>query len=156
VNDARELWKSVAPSGSGSSGGAAPALGDLFVVSTVALPHVRHRADQFKAAGNAFGRRLTGSKASDYLCKTEFSEGIPADSCIVLARGIWDPFSWSSSRGGHGDTADTGADHRDRFDGGRDHDLDAGGEDSLVATHRCDEAFSEAPQASNTKISEYT
>jgi hypothetical protein len=67
VKDAREFWKSIAPSGSG--GGTAPALEAFFVVSTVALPHLPHRADQFEDACNTYGRRLTDSKASDHGCK---------------------------------------------------------------------------------------
>jgi hypothetical protein len=86
VNDARELWKSVAPSRSGSGGGAAPALEDFCVVSTVALPHMRHRDDQFRDAYKAFGRPLTDSKASDYFCKTEFSKGIPPQKQALVLR----------------------------------------------------------------------
>jgi hypothetical protein len=74
----------------------------------------------------------------------------------VFADVISDSFSPSSSRGGRGDAGDADWDHRDCLDGGRGHDLDPGGEDSLVAAYRCNEAFSEALQASNAKISEYT
>jgi hypothetical protein len=102
VNDARELWQSIALSGSGSDGGTAPAL-EAFVVVSVALPHMRHRADHFEDACNAFGRRLKDSKASDYRCKAKFSRHIRVDSCVVFAWVIWDSFSLSSSHGFHRD-----------------------------------------------------
>jgi hypothetical protein len=86
----------------------------------------------------------------------EFSKEIPADSCVVFARGIWDSLTRSSSCGGRGDAEDADGNHRDRVDGVRGHDLDPSGEDSLVAAYRSNEAFSDALQASKAKISEYT
>jgi hypothetical protein len=94
--------KSVARSGSGSDGGAAPVMEDFFVVSTVAPSDMRHRDDQFRDACKAFGCRLIDRMANDYFCKIEFSKGIPANSCVVLNHVIWNSSPFLVARGSRG------------------------------------------------------
>lgn len=138
VSDAKEMWAGFASEAS---------LEEVFDVSTVAFPHLRHRPDEFAAKADAFGKQITDPGADGFLPKTEFSKGIPADSYVVFARGIWDSFSASSARsgaravGGGGEAADAGGE---------------GGEDSLLAAYRCNESFSEALQSSGAKVAEFT
>jgi protein SEY1 len=138
MSDAEELWQNFS-SGAG--------LTDFFDVSTVSFPHLRHRPDAFQAAADSFGAQITNSGSPAYLCKPAYSKGIPADSCVVFARGIWDSFGVTSSPAGR-DLAALAAEVDD--------DLlaEAGGEDSLVAAYRCNEAFSDALQASTARTAD--
>lgn len=133
MEDAQEIW-----SGFSSE----IALEDVFTVTTVAFPHMRHRKDAFDSVAADFGKRLTDPSSGSFIPKDDFSKGIPADSCVVFARGIWDSQSGTSSsaaKGGAGGEA--GGD---------------GGEDSLVAAYRCNEAFSEALQVAQSKVDEFS
>jgi protein SEY1 len=132
ITDAVELWQSF------SSGAD---LEDFFSVSTVSFPHLRHCPDAFQAAADSFGSRITKSDSPDYLCQSAFSKGIPADSCVVFARGIWDSFGNPSGSAGR-DLAALASEVDDELLN------EVGGEDSLVAAYRCNEAFSEAHQMS--------
>lgn len=134
LDDAQEIWSSYSSD---------IALEDVFTVSTVAFPHMRHRADAFETKAKDFGKMLTDPSADNYIPKEDFSKGIPADSCVVFARGIWDSYSaTSSSAAKSGGAGEDGAGEA--------------GEDSLVAAYRCNESFSEALQSAQAKINEYT
>lgn len=132
MEDAQEIW-----SGFSSE----IALEDVFTVTTVAFPHMRHCKDAFDSVAADFGKMLLDPSSESYIPKDDFSKGIPADSCAVFARGIWDSQSGTSSgaKGGGAGGA-----------GGED-----GGEDSLVAAYRCNEAFSEALQIAQSKVDEF-
>lgn len=115
-------------------------LGDWFEISVEYFPNYKHRTSEFEQAAKTFGAKLTDPSVDGYLCKPEFSKGVPADSCLVFMRGIWDSHSSAES-------ALAGIEaNREAADGE---------EDNLFAAYRVNESFSEARSAAQTKIDEF-
>lgn len=133
MSDAEELWQSYSTDAS---------MCDFFDVIVVPFPHMRHREDEFRTMCSSFGARIADPKSSDYLIETPYSKGIPADSCVVFARGVWESLSTSSGRGASQSAA--GGDSISARDV-------EGADESLIAAYRCNEAFSEALQIASDK-----
>lgn len=104
---------------------------DLFDISFVALPHMRHNEDGFKTSVEEFSRRLTGTEGDDLLLQTEYSKGIPADGCGTFTRSLWESHY-----------ASKGTNSAESPEGGV----------VLMAAFKCNEAFSEALSDANTAL----
>lgn len=130
LQDAKEAFEK-------SANGAA--IDHLFQIEVVTLPHMRHKQQEFEAGCAELASRLTESDNGRYLAKTEFSKSIPADGCGTVTESMWSSY-YATSRAAPslGETPVEG------------------GDSSLVAAFKCDEAFSEALVAASDKMSEFT
>jgi len=90
VKDVTELWSTTSKNAAGS-------LDKFYTLSVVALPHYKYAADKFKSSCEALGRRLLDRNSPDFLSKTEFSKGIPADGFAAFAKSLWDSVYASSA-----------------------------------------------------------
>lgn len=113
------------------------AVRDLFDITFVALPHMRHNENSFKSAVVDFSRRLTASEGDDLLLRTEYSKGIPADGCGTFTTSLWESHYASRS-------VNTSA--LEPADGGV----------TLMAAFKCNEAFSEALLEANVTMKAYS
>lgn len=96
---------------------------DLFELSCMALPHMRHNESEFDEAVAEFAGLLKPD-AENTLLSTEFSKGVPADGCGTFTRGLWESTYASKSMGATGSSSEGGV--------------------ALMAAYKCDEAFSNA------------
>lgn len=132
--DAKEVFDS-----SNTTSASAMSLDDLFEISVVALPHMRHSQDKFEEECMKLSRRLLDPEEPGYLVKTAFSKTIPADGCGTFTKSLWESL-YSTSRA------------TSRLRGAP----MEGGESSMVAAYNCNEAFSNALVDASSKMSEFS
>lgn len=132
--DAKEVF-TTGQSNSGES-----TIEDLFDISVVAMPHIRHRQDKFDEECEKLASRITDvASPLGYLGKIEFSKSIPADGCGTFTQSLWESL-YSSSR----ETSALGGVTID------------GGDPSMVAAYKCNEAFSESLGDASSKMSSFS
>lgn len=112
-NDVEDVFKKVSDNSN---------VRDIFDMTFIALPHMRHNESDFKSAVQEFAKTLNQDDGNSIL-RTEYSKGIPADSCGTFTRSLWESHFASKS------LAQSGA-----SEGGV----------TLMAAYKCDEAFSKA------------
>lgn len=111
------------------------ALRDMFDITFVPLPHMRHSVAAFTNAVRDFARRLKSQTDNDGLLRTEYSKGIPADGCGTFTRRLWESHYASKTPNAATDSAEGGV--------------------SLIAAYKCNEAFSEALADANSTMKSY-
>lgn len=132
--DAKEVFDA-----STSKAGTEASLEDLFDISVVALPHMRHRKEHFEEACDQLSNRISNQGNPAFLGKIEFSKSIPADGCGTFTLSLWDSL-YSAAEGAPavGDKEIDGADA------------------NLVAAFKCNEAFSDALVEASAKLSKFS
>lgn len=121
----------ISSDATGTTDETSPSISDLFDLSFLALPHMKHNSSAFDDAVKKFAISL--NSPSD-LVKTEHSKGIPADGSSSFMRGLWESQYATSS------TAD--ATTPSVTEASRGTSVNSGA--SLMAAFKCNEAFSEA------------
>lgn len=109
---------------------------DMFDITFVPLPHMRHSVAAFTNATRDLARRLKSEDEEDTLLKSEYSKSIPAGSCGTYTRRLWESRYASKSLQSGPDPAESGA--------------------SVLAAFKCNEAFSESLSIANNAIESYT
>lgn len=99
-------------------------LRDLFDITFIPLPHMRHNSDGFSEVASDLARRLRSHSDSDGLLRTEHSKGISADDCGTFTRRLWESHYASKSTNTASNAEEGGV--------------------SLMAAFKCNEAFSKA------------
>ncbi len=127
--DAAEIWIRAFPNSDST-------LDDLFDVSVATLPHMRHCPEGFQEGCAVLAQRMLDQDAPDFLAKSEYSKGIPADGFSAFATNLWEGDFVS------GPDTDT-----------REVPGELGGE-ALVGAFQCNEAFSDVLGKSLSKVEE--
>lgn len=111
-------------------------LSDLFSLSCVSLPHMKHHHDQFNQAVNQLAKSLYSPTDDGALLTTEDSKCIPADACGSFITSLWESQyamkSTDPSATMRGDAPTNGVAGEDASTGS-----------SLMAAYKCNEVFSE-------------
>lgn len=129
IADAKELFSGIAKE---------VPLDDLFDISVVGLPHMRHREEQFSDGCSALAKRILDEDAEGSLAESKFSKCIPADGCGTFTRSLWESHFAAKSLPalGSGDGAE--------------------GNEALLAAVKCNEAFSDALAAASEKLNGFS
>lgn len=110
-------------------------LRDVFDITIVPLPHMRHSVAAFTNATRDLARRLKSDDEDDTLLKPDYSKSIPVDSCGVYTRRLWESHYASKTSDAASDPAENGF--------------------SVMAAYRCNEVFFEALSDANQTMKNY-
>lgn len=139
LKDAADMWADISleaglPPGSSS-------VEDLFDLHVLALPHIRHCAEEFSHSVSSFRSTLL----KDFMLP-QHSKLIPAEGFMVYACSLWDSLGFiipSQSRSGTDINGSSALVDIDTNSGPAQSDFYAGDDLVIVAAYRCDEIFSE-------------